>query len=181
MQFDQFYFLSPTADDYSHMETSLVDSLLPLVDATQGLAFTCFVFLLTAISAILILHLLGILTFHFIKTRQLYAVRTVYVVLGVAGMQLTPKRCYDSPEAVPRLDRTMETDDTDCTAPSSPCLVSASDSMLKPLDTVIPPYPKTLQMPSNPSMLHPSGQIRGHDEMTSSKSLSDVGFSETKV
>jgi hypothetical protein len=154
------------------MESAILDGLLPIVDAAQGLARTSVGLCIGTLLCIFALHLLGVLTLQLIRTRRVFIVRYAYLIHGV---RFAPKERYDSPEPPRALDRTFETDDTDCTAPPSPCapsVRSAASSL----------YPKTLHMPPGSSSLSSSGQLRG--DMTaskSSKSLTDVGFSETKV
>ncbi|ELU02155.1 hypothetical protein CAPTEDRAFT_226427 [Capitella teleta] len=113
--------------EYIRMEEAMLDGLLPVVDAAQGIAWTSFGMLIGVVLSVLALHLIGVLTSHAIKTRHLFPVRSAYVIYGgsVRGLRcFAPKERYDSPEppvSPSRMDRTLETDDTDCcTAPSSP-------------------------------------------------------------
>lgn len=171
-----------TEHEYIRMEEAMLDGLLPVVDAAQGIAWTSFGMLIGVVLSVLALHLIGVLTSHAIKTRHLFPVRSAYVIYGgsVRGLRcFAPKERYDSPEppvSPSRMDRTLETDDTDCcTAPSSPASTLPGYKAASNVS-----YPKTLQMPC--SLSTSSGQLRkGHSSMTSSKSLCDVGFSETKV
>lgn len=220
--------MSTVDGGYGELEENLLTGLQPVVTATQNLATDVIKVSLSVATVMAVLHLLGVLIFHFLKSRSVFVVRTVYIVSSLTGLHMSSsaKQGHFTPDVaasqVPPSgtgragggaggDSTVDTDEQSLTAASSPYHTSASVSPAKrtpvvnpalapspaplppPTPAEIPPallYPRTIQMPCDPSTITGQGQAKGQGHQTqqtsqgqlsASKSLTDVGFSETKV